>query len=148
MTTDTGKPDPGTWEDRMAARAAERARQLAEANAREDAAMAVDVHLHGTMTACPCGAETGITCVAFDEHWVQPDPCPDCGKPADAFGDTQPARKVAKHAFGCREHPGTPRCAACGDVMTGVVAWTGSAAYHFREGCAPGVRQIGGDDEP
>ena len=144
----TGKPDRSTWEDRMAARAAERARQLAEANAREEAAMAVDIHLHGTLTACPCGAETGITCVAFDEHWVQPDPCPDCGKPADVFGDTQPARKVAKHAPGCREHPGTPRCTACGDVMTGVVAWTGSAAYHFREGCAPGVRQIGGDDEP
>ena len=131
----------------MAARAAERSRQLAEANAREDAAMSVDIHLHGTLTVCPCGAETGITCVAFGEHWVQPDPCPDCGKPAGTFGDTQPCRDVPRHAFGCREHPETPRCAACGDVMTGVVAWTGNAAYHFREGCAPGVQRIGGDEE-
>lgn len=128
----------------MAARHADRARQLAEANRREEAAMAVGIHLHGTMTACPCGAETGITTVAFPEGSIQPDPCPDCGKPADRLGDTQPHRDVPRHALGCREHPETPRCAACGDVMTGAVVSSGNGWYHFREGCAPGVQQIEG----
>jgi hypothetical protein len=128
----------------MAARTAERARNLAEANEREDAAMAVDIHLHGTATACPCGAETGITCVGFAPDHVEPDPCADCGKPLDRQCDGRPWRTdITRHAFGCPEHPETPRCKACGGTMwDGAVSWAGDGAYHFREGCAPGVRQV------
>ena len=129
----------------MAERANARA-AVAEAEAiLEDAVIAASqpqCHLHGTMTACPCGAETGITAVAFGEGWVQPDPCPDCGKPVGHFGDTQPWQEARAHILGCRQHPDTARCDACGDIIVGTVVYTGSGRYHFSEGCAPGVRRL------
>lgn len=99
----------------MSARARAREAQLAEANEREDMSLPGS-HLHGTAAACPCGAETGITCVAFEPGWVQPDPCETCGKPVAAFYDRRPVREVAKHFTGCPEHPEAPRCTRCGHV--------------------------------
>jgi len=117
----------------MAQRAAERAAQLAAANGREDAWLP-QTHLHGTATACPCGAETGITCVAFDGGWVQPDPCETCGKPVDRFGGGEPWRDdVDKHVIGCPEHPETERCAACGGAFMGMVLFTEAGPHHL--GC-------------
>jgi hypothetical protein len=128
-----------TWEERMTARAAERA---SHARAEERAAATTDDwHLHGTLTACPCGAETGITTVAFPDGWMQPDPCPGCGKPVSGFGNTYPWRHVKAHALGCREHPETRRCDACGQPMIGELLYDGTGIYHFA--CAPGARRIG-----
>lgn len=132
-----------TWEDRMAARAADRARELAEANEREDMTLIGADHLHGTATACPCGAETGITCVVFEDGRVQPDPCETCGKPVSRFCDGQPHREVPKHAIGCPEHPESTRCASCGRVP-----WTGMMSSGQRWYCmdctaqAPGVTPL------
>jgi hypothetical protein len=124
-----------TWEGRMAQRHADRARQLAEANERENMSLPQD-HLHGTMTACPCGAETGITCVAFGEDWVQPDPCEDCGKPVTAFCDGKPWRRdISRHVTGCPEHPETSRCTACGQAFLGTMVMLDSDIYHVE--CMP-----------
>lgn len=114
-----------TWEERMAGRAHARAAELQEANRREDMAMAAaeGIHLHGTAVACPCGAETGIACVIFEDGWVQPDPCETCGKPAARFCDCRASREVDKHAIGCPERPDTARCKRCGaPYLTGMVS--------------------------
>ena len=119
----------------MAWRASVRAAQLAVANEREDAWLPQD-HLHGTATACPCGTETGITCVAFEPGWVQPDPCETCGKPVSAFCDGKPWRDdVAKHVIGCPEHPETRRCTVCGLPFMGSVVMTDAGLHHME--CLP-----------
>lgn len=108
----------------MSEKAHARAVALEEANSREDLAMAATegIHLHGTAVACPCGAEMGITCVAFTEGWVQPDPCETCGKPVERFYDCRAGREVDKHAIGCPERPDTTRCKQCGaPYLTGMV---------------------------
>jgi hypothetical protein len=118
----------------------------AVAEAEEIARLAAEPpeHLHGTLTACPCGGETGITCVAFPEGWVQPDPCPECGKPVDRFGDTRPARDVLLHVLGCGQHPGTARCVACGGVILATAVFgAGDGPRHFTPECCPGVQRIG-----
>lgn len=133
-----------TWEERMAERAKARreAQEVEERRVRAASrhASTNDWHLHGTWTVCPCGAETGITTVAFTEGWEQPDPCPDCGKPVAGFGNTYPWRRVETHALGCREHPDTGRCDYCSEPMIGASMWTVEAdgtmgSFHF--GCSP-----------
>ena len=120
-----------TWEERMAWRASLRAEALRLANQREDAWLP-EGHLHGTLTACPCGAETGITCVAFDEGWVQPDPCETCGKPVSAFCDGKPWRDGAgKHVIGCPEHPDTQRCTRCGGTFLNGALITDAGWVHM-----------------
>lgn len=93
------------------------------------------IHLHGTMTVCPCGAETGITCVAFGEDYEPPSACGICGKPREKWCDTRPWREVGEHELGCREHPETGRCDACGGVMTGTSVTSESGTFHFH--CSP-----------
>jgi hypothetical protein len=117
----------------MAERAWNRARQLEEANRREDAWLP-QTHPHGTMTACPCGAETGVTTsfAIFIDGYV-PDHCLTCGKPASAQGDSQPYREVPKHVIGCPERPDTARCTVCRRPFLGTMLVTEKGAYHL--GC-------------
>lgn len=121
-----------SWEDRMAQRAADRRLQLDEANRREDAWLPQTL-LHGTMTACPCGAEVGTVPFAIISGYVQ-DYCGLCGKPTSAHGDGQPWQKVPKHVIGCPERPDTVRCTTCGQPFLGtMVIGNSSGTYHL--GC-------------
>jgi hypothetical protein len=63
----------------------------------------VQSHLHGTSTACPCGSETGVTCVVIPEDWV-PETCEVCGKLPGEWGDGRSIRAVQKHAVGCWQY--------------------------------------------
>lgn len=59
-------------------------------------------HLHGSSPACPCGAENGITTVAYIDRAMQPDPCEVCGKPHAHWGDRRPWRNVPHLDGYCR----------------------------------------------
>ena len=60
-----------TWEDRMSQRSAarERKRQEAEREAEQDEHAGHHTHLIGTTVECSCGADFGVTCVAYPEEW-------------------------------------------------------------------------------
>ena len=120
------------WEQRMATKAAAR-RDEAERLPEPDDGR---IHLHGTLVVCVCGAETGMTTVAFDDDW-NPTECEICGKPVDRWGDSQPWRRVECHELGCVCHPETERCQLCGGVMVSGSVYEGDNAWHF--GCSPGV---------
>ena len=86
-----------TWEERMAASAAER-REAAEAEQRRldeenDPHRDHHTHLNGTMVQCSCGENFGITCVALPPEIAEMSPeeaqawwhenvrCEICGQP-------------------------------------------------------------------
>ncbi len=116
---------------------AQRAAARAMVRDAEEYANHIPSHLHGTMTVCPCGAETGLTCVAFGEEYRTPNFCPDCGKPSDRWGDTRPWRPdITDHHGGCRAHPAVALCDFCGEPMIGEMVADGSGTYHFAH--APG----------
>ena len=60
-----------TWEDRMSQRSAarERRRQEAEREAEVDEHAGHHTHLIGTTVECSCGADFGVTCVAYPPEW-------------------------------------------------------------------------------
>jgi hypothetical protein len=132
-----------SWEARMAAKAEARRK------ARERLPNPADVpdgylHLHGTLTACMCGAETGMTTVAFEEGYDPPE-CEVCAKPVGAWGDGRPWRRVQHHEIGCVCHPETSRCQLCGGNMIDSMLYSSSGGpWHF--GCSPGVVSVRPDE--
>lgn len=130
------------WYQRMAERAqSRRLARDAEDYANNPLAEVRPIHLHGTLTACPCGAETGITTVAFTAGWQQPDECHLCGKPTRLWGDQQPYRTDTEHEIGCPEHPDTQRCTYCGQTMITAACWDSRGWYHLS--CHPDTVVIG-----
>ena len=86
----------GTWEQRMAARAALRNKAEVEQERRAEVAPHEGHHLHliGTGVHCSCGEFVGITTVAFevdDEGNVlyEPPTCTNCGADGLFFGMRQ-----------------------------------------------------------
>lgn len=128
--------DDDGWYRRMAERAA--ARRGVEAAESHANTRRQPIHLHGTMTVCPCGAETGITCVAHHEGYMEPRTCPACGKPCERWGDTRPWRTdITEHRRDCRAHPDVTRCRYCGGPLIGGGVYSDTGQYHF--GHAPGA---------
>lgn len=94
------------------------------------------VHLHGSMVACCCGSEYGITTIAVGEEYEPPEACPTCGKPRVEWGNNQPAREVNEHDQACSHHPNAVRCPGCSEVGPyGVVTvWHGGGDARW-SGC-------------
>lgn len=102
--------DAPTWEERMAARAARRAaeREFRGPDVDDDgvdrapaAHQGHHFHLRGTGVKCTCGADFGVTCVAFSDDWhPDDDVCSVCGERGVVFmgfpvGTPEPPPRLA-----------------------------------------------------